>query len=71
MSDINEKIFQALESAGKPLSASDIAEEIDGRSACDIDRQRLNMIFQALMDLAGKGSLEFDPHDPQCFRLKK
>jgi len=71
MDHITEKIIQALGSAGKSLCASEIAEAIDDKSACDIDRQRLKMIYQALLRLTDEGRLDFDPDDPLCFRLKK
>ncbi len=71
MEDITGKIIQALESAGKFSSASEIAEAIDDKSACDIDRRRLTMIYQTIMRLIDDGWLDFDPDDPLRFRLKK
>ncbi len=71
MEDITEKIFQVLTSAEKSLSAGEIAEAIDNKSACDIDRQRVTMIFQTLMKMVDDDRLDFDPDDPKGFRLKK
>jgi hypothetical protein len=70
MDDLKEKIFQTLASNEKSLSASDIAEVIDGQSACDINRQRLDSIFQTLMKLVDEGRLDFDRNDPLCFCLR-
>ena len=69
MEEIAEKIFESLEAAKKPLSPSEIAEAIEHQSACDIDRQRVRMIFQTLMERVGDGSLSFDPQSP--FRLRR
>lgn len=71
MAEITETIVQVLAAAETSLGAAEIAEAMDGQSACDIDRQRLEMIFQTLMKLVDAGRLDFDPDDPRGFRLKK
>ncbi len=71
MEEITKKILQFLDTAEKSLSPSEIAAAIENQSACDIDRQRMNTIRQTLMKLVGDGSIDFDPDDPLCFRLKK
>ncbi|HMA66737.1 MAG TPA: hypothetical protein VKO20_02865 [Desulfosalsimonadaceae bacterium] len=69
MDETGEKILEILKSAEKSLSPAEIAEAMDNQSACDIDRQRLNRIFQTLIRMVDEGSLDFDPEDPLCFRL--